>query len=176
MTRPTLLDLFLRFALLSLLAVGGASATLPEIHRQVVTLHGWMTSEEFASLFALAQAAPGPNVLIVSLVGWKVAGIPGALAATFGMCLPPALLAHAVGRAWGRHRDAPWRRAVAQGLAPLTLGLILGSGWLMVRAAGHPARAGLVAAAVAVLAYRSRRNPLVWLAGAALVGLAGGVG
>jgi chromate transporter len=167
---PTLPGLFLRFSLFSLMAVGGATALIPEMHRQVVDLHGWMSGAEFASLFAIAQAAPGPNVIFVSLIGWKLAGLPGALVCTLGMCLPAALLAFTVGRLWDRFQHSPWRLAIERGLAPITIGLVLGSGALLIRATGTRWQLVLVAGISAALSYRSRRNPLLWLAGAALLG------
>jgi chromate transporter len=170
MRAPTLAGLFLQFCLFSLMAVGGANALIPEMHRQVVDLHGWMSSAEFTSLFAIAQAAPGPNVLIVSLIGWKLAGLPGALVCTAGMCLPAAFLAFAVGRLWDRFQHSSWRRAIELGLAPITIGLVLGSGCLLVKAAGSGWPLYAIAVASAALSFRSRRNPLWWLAGAALLG------
>jgi len=169
-TTPSLTALFFRFCLFSLMAVGGATALIPEMHRQVVDLHGWMGNADFAALFAIAQAAPGPNVIFVSLIGWKLAGIPGALVCTLGMCLPAAGLAFAVGRIWDRFQHSPWRRAIEQGLAPLTVGLVLGSGCLLVKATSPHWQLGLAAAASTVLSFCSGRNPLWWLAGAALLG------
>ena len=173
MTAPSLTALFLRFCLFSLMAVGGATALIPEMHRQVVDLHGWMSTADFTALFAIAQAAPGPNVIFVSLIGWKLAGIPGALVCTLGMCLPAAVLAFAVGRIWDRFQHSPWRKAIERGLAPLTIGLVLGSGCLLAKATSTHWQLGLVAAASAGLSFRSGRNPLWWLAGAALLGALG---
>ena len=82
------------FLMLSLLTVGGATTMLPEMHRNLVEVQGWMSSEEFAQLFALAQAAPGPNVLVISVFGWKAAGVAGALVATLAMILPSCLLTY----------------------------------------------------------------------------------
>jgi chromate transporter len=173
MSQPTLTGLFLRFSLFSLMAVGGATAMIPEIHRQVVDLQGWLSNGDFAALFAIAQAAPGPNVIFVSLIGWKLAGIPGALVCTLGMCTPSALLAFGVGRLWDRFAHSPWRQAIERGLAPITIGLVLGSGCLLVKATGTRWPLLAVAALSAMLSYRSRQNPLWWLAGAALLGGAG---
>ncbi len=170
MTQPSLSSLFLRFCLFSLMAVGGATALIPEMHRQVVELNGWMSNGDFAALFAIAQAAPGPNVIFVSLIGWKLAGIPGALVCTLGMCVPSALLAFAVGRLWDRFRPSPWRQAIERGLAPITIGLVLGSGCLLVKATGTRWPLLAIAAASTVLSFCSRKNPLWWLAGAALLG------
>ena len=90
------------FGLMSLFAVGGAEAAVPEMHRIAVDVHHWMTDKQFADAYAISQLSPGPNVLIVTLIGYAVAGIPGALAATLAMCLPTALLAYYVSRLLSR--------------------------------------------------------------------------
>src|SRR5262249_54875469 len=91
---PALLELTAQFLLLSMLSIGGANAIIPEIHRRVVDLEHWMTDADFAQLFALSQAAPGPNVLIVSLVGWKVAGVIGGVVAMLAMSGPSSILTY----------------------------------------------------------------------------------
>jgi chromate transporter len=171
MSPPSIIELFVRFCLLSLVAIGGASATLPEMHRQIVEVNGWISSAEFASLYAITQAAPGPNVLIVSLIGWKLAGFAGAVVCTVGMCAPSSVLAFFVGKLWDRYSHSPWRLAIERGLAPITIGLILGSGCLLVRAAGDGWLIYALAGASAVASYFSRLNPLVWLAIAAAMGI-----
>jgi chromate transporter len=162
-----------QFVVLSLVAFGGANAVVPEIHRQAVELHHWMADAEFADLFAIAQAATGPNVMISTLVGWKVDGIVGGLVATVAMCAPSCVLTYFVARVWDRHRDRPWRIAVAAGLAPLTVGLVASSAWLLAHAADLQWRLALVTAATAAAAYVSKRNPLWWLGAAAALGFAG---
>jgi chromate transporter len=91
--------LALLFGQLSLLAVGGVNTVLPEMQRQVVQVHRWMKPGEFAALFALAQAAPGPNMLVSTLIGWRVAGLPGALVATLSLYGPSSLLTFVASRA-----------------------------------------------------------------------------
>ena len=125
------------FASLSLVAIGGANAVIPDIHRQVVEVQGWMNDAAFANLFAIAQAAPGPNVLVVSLIGWHVAGLAGLAVATVAMILPASLLAFAAGRLLARFARASWVRHVQTGLVPIAVGLILASGVVMGRAADH---------------------------------------
>ena len=98
MLAGSLLSLALAFGWLSLFAVGGAAAAIPEIHRIAVDVNHWMTDTQFADAYAISQLSPGPNVLIVSLVGYKVAGILGALVATVAMCGPTAALAYTVSR------------------------------------------------------------------------------
>ena len=112
------LELGLQFSLLSLLAFGGANAVLPEMHRLVVENHHWMSDAAFSQLFAIAQAAPGPNLLVVTLIGWQVAGVAGALATTLAFCLPSSLLIFFLARIWARWRSDRWRRAIEAGVAP----------------------------------------------------------
>ena len=88
------------FALLSLFAVGGANAAVPEMHRVAVELRHWMTDRQFADLFAIAQVSPGPNVIIVTLIGYQAAGLAGAAVATLAMCGPTCVLAYYMGRTW----------------------------------------------------------------------------
>ena len=120
-----LLELGLYFAVLSLLSFGGMSSVLPEMQRYMVDVKGWMSATEFMQLFAVAQAAPGPNVLMSSLVGWKVAGFAGSLVALGAMCGPAAVLAWWVSDLWDRFRDSPWRKLIQRALGPLVVGLVL---------------------------------------------------
>jgi chromate transporter len=168
-----LAGLWTRFAALSLLAFGGANAVVPEMHRQAVEASHWMNDADFAALFAISQAAPGPNMMISTLIGWKVAGIAGALAATAGMCVPSCLLTFFAARLWDRYRAARWRQTVAAGLAPVTVGFVAASGWVLVRAADRDLALAFVTAAAAAVAYFTRLNPLWTLAAAAGAGLAG---
>ena len=169
----TLVALFIQFALLSLLAFGGANSVVPEMHRQAVDLHHWMTGSDFASLFAIAQAAPGPNFMISTLVGWKAAGLPGALIATLAMCAPSCVLTFWAVKLWDRSPHARWRKLATAALGPLTVGLVTATAYLLIRGADRNWRLALVTLTVAAIAYRSKLNPL-WLLGAAAgLGLAG---
>ncbi len=156
----------LQFLLLSMLAIGGVNAVTPEIQRQVVDLRHWMTAREFSEMFAVAQATPGPNLLIATLVGWKVAGIPGAVIATLCMCGPSSVIVYAVTRAWDRFKGRPWRKIVQDGMAPVVVGLIGSSGYILAKGADADWRAVVLTAAGAVLVWRTRLNPL-WALGAA---------
>ena len=173
MIPPILVELTLQFLLLSLLSIGGANAIIPEMHLRAVEIHHWMTDDDFAQLFALSQAAPGPNVLIVSLIGWKVAGVLGGVIAMLAMSAPSSILAYAVAHAWERWRDAPWRIAIQRALAPVTVGLILASGYILTRAADHGASAYLITGATIALCLLTRLHPLWMLGAAALLGAAG---
>jgi chromate transporter len=168
-----LVTLAVQFAIMSLLALGGANAVVPEIHRQAVELRGWMTERQFADMFAIAQAAPGPNVMLVTLVGYHVAGLWGAIVTTLAMCGPTAVLAAYLSRTWDHFRDKPWRVAVQAGLVPISIGLVSASAFVLTGVAVHNWTAALLAAATAAVAYWSRWNPL-WLIG--IAGLAGFIG
>lgn len=119
------------FAQLSLIAVGGVNTVLPELQRQVVDVHHWMSNGEFVALYGLAQAAPGPNMLVSTLIGYRVAGLAGALAATAALIRPPIVLSFVTAHLWHRFRDRPWRRRVQAGLTPVTAGLVMSAAVLL---------------------------------------------
>ena len=168
-----LMTLAVQFAMMSLLAFGGANAVVPEMHRQAVELRGWMTEREFIDMFAMSQAAPGPNVMLVTLIGYHVAGIAGALITTLAMCGPTAVLAHFLGRIWDRFRDAPWRMTVQAGVVPISVGLVGASAIVLTSASDRSWVAVAITVATAVMAFWTRWNSL-WLIGiGALAGLTG---
>jgi chromate transporter len=162
-----------RFLAMAFLAIGGVNAMLPEMHRQVVEVERWMSTSEFAALFAIGNAAPGPNLMIVTLIGWHVAGVAGALVATGAMIGPTSLLTYAVFHLWNRFREAPWRRPVQNGLAAVTVGLVAASA-VLISAAAHT---GIATAAItlgtAAMSYWTKLNPLWAFAAAAAIGAAG---
>ena len=155
----------------SLMAVGGIYVVLAELHR-VVVQSGMMSDREFIDLFALAQAAPGPNSMFIALLGWRVAGVGGAVAAMAAFTLPAALVAGAVGQLWSSWGRARWFRALARGLAPVTVGLVLAGAVLLVQAAAASWVSLLVSAVAAALAGLSRLHPVAILAGAGAIGWA----
>ena len=140
---------------------------------QAVELRGWMNNHEFTDMFAISQAAPGPNVMLVTLIGYHVAGFAGATVATTAMCGPTCLMAFVVARTWDRFKDAPWRIAIQAGLVPLSLGLIAASAFVLARTADHNVYAGLITAATAAVAYFTRVNPLWMFVVAGVLGLSG---
>ena len=168
-----LATLAIQFAVLSLLAVGGANAVVPELHRQAVDIRGWMSERQFADMFAIAQVTPGPNVILVTLIGFHVAGLSGALVATAAMCGPTCVVAYFVGSTWERFKDAPWRTAIQAGLVPVSIGLLGAGAILLAHVADHNWIAFGVTAATAVIAFRSGLSPL-WMFGiGGLLGLVG---
>ncbi|MGI4855886.1 MAG: chromate transporter [Janthinobacterium lividum] len=169
----TLRALALIFSQLSLLAFGGGNTVLPEMQRQVVEVHHWMTGREFSALFALAQAAPGPNMMIVTLIGWHVAGLAGLLVTSVAKFGPSSLVTILALHAWDRAKDRPWRSLVQRGLLPVTAGLVAASALLIAEASDHTWLPWLITAACALLASRTRVHPLWLLAAGSLIGLSG---
>jgi chromate transporter len=161
------------FALLSLFAVGGANAAIPEMHRIAVEVMHWMNDRQFADMFAIAQVSPGPNIIIVTLIGYHVAGFAGAAVATGAMCGPTCVVAFFFARVWDRFKDAQWRIAIQAGLVPVSLGLIGASAFVLARTADHNVIAGALTAATAVIAFATRINPLWLFAAGGVLGLTG---
>jgi len=143
------------------------------MHRVAVDVQHWMNDKQFADIFAISQLSPGPNVLIVTLIGYSVAGVAGAMAATLAMCGPTAILAYYVSRLLRRSSHSPWPAIIQAALVPLSIGLMGASGLILALTSDQSWIAALITAAAAVLAFASRLNP-VWmlLAGGAL-GFAG---
>jgi chromate transporter len=168
-----LLGLFAQFLVLSLLAVGGAIATAPDMHRYVVVDHHWITDAQFTASVAIAQAAPGPNVLFVAVIGWNVAGPLGALATMAGIMLPSTALTLWATR-WGRaRRETRGVRAFTTGMAPLTLGLLLATGWVLASPAAAHWGAMLLVAGTVLVMLRTRLSPMWAVAVGAIAGAAG---
>ena len=167
-----LAELARTFALMSLVSIGGINALLPEIHRQVVDSHGWMTDAAFSNAFAIANASPGPNVILISLIGWQVAGLPGLLVATLAIMIPSCTLAFAVSRGITRFSRSPIVALLRDALVPVALGLMLASGVSMMRTVDKDVLTVAISLATAVFVYATKRNPLWALSVAALVNIA----
>ena len=165
-----MLELALYFAMLSVISVGGISSILPEMQRIVVDVKGWVTPAEFTQLFAVSQAAPGPNILFMSLIGWKMAGIGGAVAALASFCFPAAVLAYWVGGLWEKFRDAPWVKLTKRALLPMTVGLALAGGYVIATPVGLDWRYAAIAGASSVAIAATRFNPLWFLAAGGVLG------
>jgi chromate transporter len=161
------------FGLMSLFAVGGANAAIPEMHRIAVDVRHWLTDKQFADVFAISQLSPGPNVLIVTLIGYVVAGFSGAFAATLAMCLPTAVLAYGVSRLLRGSRGVRWPALFQTALVPLSIGLMGASALIVAQAADRTTAATLLTAAAAVLAFTARLNPLWILLAGGCLGFAG---
>ena len=147
---------------------------LPGIHDFVVVTNGWLTDRDFSNFFALAQTIPGPNmILMMGLIGWKVAGIAGAVAGASATTLPPCAMYFVGYRLWDRFRDATWQKITRVALAPLTFGLIIAGGSVMAHTADKSWPAVGVTIAAMTFLLVTRRNPLWMLGAAAALGAAG---
>jgi len=172
MTSPSdPLTLTMRLALLSSISFGGFPTVLPDVRTFVVATHGWVTDQEFSNFFALAQAIPGPNmILMMSFVGWQVWGLPGAIASAFATFGPPCTMYFASYRLWVRFREARWQPIVRNGLVPVSIGLVIASGTVMVGASYTGWASLSVSVAAIVLMLSTRINPLWMLLGDGTIG------
>jgi chromate transporter len=161
------------FGLMSLFAVGGANAAIPEMHRIAVDVRHWMTDRQFADIYAISQLSPGPNVLIVTLIGYTVAGFTGALVATIAMCVPTAALAYYVNGILRRSSKSRWPAIIRAALVPLSIGLMAASALIVARAADRTWAAVLATLAAAALSYATKLNPLWILLVGGCLGFAG---
>jgi chromate transporter len=169
----TLLTVATVFASLSLVSIGGGNTVLPEIHRAAVVGERWMTDQQFADIYAISEAAPGPSSMISSLVGYKAAGLPGAIVAIVSILGPSSLLMYVACLTWERFRTARWRIAFEKGLAPVSLGLLFSSGLTVVRSSDHSPVAYLISAVTLVLLLRTKISPLLLMAAAGALGAFG---
>ena len=178
------LALFGQYMLLSLLSISGAITTVPDMHRYLVAQHGWLTDAQFSSSVAIAQAAPGPNVLFVALMGWNVGlnagggigagpgawllGFFGLLVTMLGIMLPSSVLTYSATRWAHKNRELRAVRAFKTGMAPIVIALLIATGWLLTGSHDHPARDWPVWAltvGATLLVWRTRIH-LLWLIGA----------
>jgi chromate transporter len=173
------LSLLLHFGTLSLLSVGGAISTAPDMHRFLVDEKGWLSDPQFSASIAIAQAAPGPNVLFTALVGWNVGlnagslwtGLLGMLLCLGGIMLPSSLLVYLTTQWSHRNRDLRGVRAFKQGMAPIVVGLLISTGWILATGTGYALRnlpLWGVTIVTALLVWRTRLH-LLWLLGAGAV-------
>lgn len=168
-----LIVLATHFAMLSLFAIGGANAAIPEMYRIAVQVEGWLTDQQFSDLFAIAQVTPGPNVIITTLIGYQVAGLSGALVATAAMVGPTCVATYFITKVWDRFRDAPLRIAIQAGLVPVSIGLLAASAWIMALATDTSWIAVGITVAAASIGFFSKLNPLWVFAIAAIMGAVG---
>ena len=171
-----IVELINTFALLSLLAVGGGTAVLPEMKHDVVEVHRWVGDTQFAEIYSLGQVAPGPNMTCVILIGYEVAGVLGLVAVLVAFFFPACLLCYFVSQMWDAAAGSPWRAAVQRGMAPIVIGLMLAGCYALGKTATfNPAKGWdfnlitvAIGAAVMAILATTRINP-------ALTILAGGV-
>ena len=164
------LALILVFVPFSLVSIGGGASIFAGVQHQSVNVHQWVTAREFIDLFALARGAPGPGSMLITLIGWKVAGLPGAFVATAALFIPSSVLCYVLARVWNAHRGKTWHKALESGLAPVGTGLILAGAIAVLRLTGASAASWVVAgAAAALLGFWPRVHPLLLLAGGGIL-------
>jgi len=166
-------SLVTQIALLAIISFGGVPGVLPDLREFVVNANGWLTDRDFANCFAIVQAVPGPNmILMMSFIGWQVGGFPVAVASALVTFVPPCALAYTAFGFWDRFRDAAWQQRVRRGLAPVTIGLIVAGGYVMARTGSGWVSLAVTAAAVALM-LATRINPLLLVAAGGALGAAG---
>jgi chromate transporter len=165
-----LLALVAILAPLSIASIGGASSVYAPLQHQTVDVYRWLTGQEFIDLFAIARVTPGPGTMMATLIGWKVAGLPGALTATAALFLPATVLCYVIARVWNRYRGKPWHEAVEQGLAPIGAGLLFAGVLAILRiGAGGPLSWVAAMGVAGLLLWRPKLHPFALLSAGAVV-------
>jgi chromate transporter len=155
---------------LSFVSIGGATGIYAPLQHEVVDIEHWLNPREFLDLFALARVTPGPGSMLATLIGWKLAGLPGALVATISLYLPSSALCFGVAKVWNRYRGTPWHKACEAGLTPVAAGLIFSGGLALLRM--EDAQLYIWATVVfiaALLTWRPKVHPLLLIFGGALL-------
>jgi len=173
MQTDVLVKLIVVFVPFSLAAVGGTPSIFASIHHESVEVQHWVTAREFVELFAVSRGAPGPGSMLVTLIGWKAAGLLGALVATLALYLPSSVLTLMVAKVWGRYSGRPWHSAVQNGLAPVGTGLMAAGIFAIFKTAGAGALSWTVAIGSAVLlGALPKLHPLLLLLAGAIIFIA----
>jgi chromate transporter len=162
--RSRAVDLAMVFVPLSFATIGGGQSAISGIRHQVVEVQHWMTSREFIDVFAISRMAPGPGSLMVTLIGWHVAGLIGAIVATLAIFGPTSLLVYGVARLWSQHRDAPWQRVVEEGLRPVAAGLVLAASFTLLADLPGGWLSKAIVLVATLLLLLTRVSPLLLLA------------
>jgi chromate transporter len=173
MREGVLLSLVAVLAPLSLAAIGGASSIYAPLQHQTVDVLGWLTPQEFVEFFAIARITPGPGSMLATLIGFKVAGLAGAVVATLALFVPSSLVCYAIARIWDHYHARPWRRAVEEGLAPVAAGLMFAGAVAVLRLGTDGPLwflSWIIAVAVAaLLTWRASLHPMGLLAAGAVL-------
>jgi chromate transporter len=162
MKNDPLLAILAVFVPFSLVSVGGGTSILAGMQHESVDVHHWVSAREFVELFAISRAAPGPGLMLATLIGWKVSGWIGAIVATLAIFVPSSLLCYAVALVWRRYRGRRWHTALEQGLTPIGIGLVLAGAVAVLRVSGGGALSWILAfASAGLLTWRPKLHPLL---------------
>ena len=165
MNPDLLFRIFFLIAPFSLVSFGGASSIYAPLQHQTVDIEHWVTAREFLDLFAISRAMPGPGSLFCTLIGWQVAGLAGAIAASLAIYLPSSALVFAVGHVWSRNRGKRWHTALQDGLAPLGVGLLLAGVVTLARLAADGALpVAIILAVGGLMVWKPKTHPVWFLA------------
>ncbi|ABI61629.1 Chromate transport protein [Granulibacter bethesdensis CGDNIH1] len=170
MMSPRLLDIIMLFGGASLLSFGGGNAIVPHLQMQTVEVYHWLTAEQFADAYAMAQVAPGPSTLLVTILGYDAAGIPGAVLATIAMLIPSSLLVFGAALLWKSMGEGRFRRIFERAMAPLAVGLVLASGIIITKSNDHSWPAYGITAASTLVLCRWHLHPVAVMACCGVIG------
>jgi chromate transporter len=159
------------FAYLSLLTVGGGMAAFPEMKILTVEVHKWLDFRQLIHIYSVGQMAPGPNMMMIVAIGQWAGGVLGALAVLLAFFGPTALLAFIVGRMWKKLEQWPWRTSIQQGLAPVSIGLLLAGCFTMAKGAIFGVETAAIAVGVLLILLRYKVNPALLVLGGAVIGV-----
>ena len=160
MSDNVLINLAIALTPLSLVTIGGGASAVPDVQRQLVQVHGWVTNQQFLDAFAISRMTPGPGSLYVTLLGWQIHGWSGALVATLSIFLPTTVLILALAHVWRRHAGAPILLAFEAGLRPVAAGMVMAAVWVLLQTL-HGGWIGWAVTAAATLAlFRTRISPV----------------
>jgi len=170
MSDHPLVSLIIVIAPLSLLAIGGASAIYAPLQHQVVDVYHWFSGREYLELFAIARVTPGPGSMLATIIGWRIAGLAGALVATLALYVPSTTLCFFAARTWNRYRGSRWHSAIENGLRPIAAGLMISGGVMILRVEDSgPLAWAMALAACALLTWRPLLHPMILMGGGAVV-------
>ena len=159
------------FAYLSILTVGGGMAAFPEMKILTVDVHHWMTFPQLVHIYSVGQMAPGPNMMMIVVIGQWAGGLVGALVTLVAFFGPTAVLAYVVGRLWKRLESWPWRRSIQEGLAPVSIGLLLAGCFSMARGAIFGLETGAIAVGTLLMLLQYKINPALLVVAGAFIGI-----
>ena len=159
------------FAYLSLLTVGGGMAAFPEMKILTVDVHKWLTFEKLIHLYSVGQMAPGPNMMMIVSIGQWAGGFLGAVLTLLAFFGPTAVLAFIVARLWEKLDKWPWRKSIEQGLAPVSIGLLLAGCFTMARGAIFGLETATIAVVTLLILLRYKVNPALLVLGGAIIGV-----
>lgn len=159
------------FAYLSLLTVGGGMAAFPEMKLLTVDVHKWLTFPQLIHIYSVGQMAPGPNMMMIVVIGQWAGGLLGAIVTLIAFFGPTAVLAYAVAKAWKKLERWPWRKSIQQGLAPVSIGLLLAGSFTMAKGAITGLETGTIAVATLLILLQYKINPALLVVGGAVVGV-----